>query len=91
MKQSHIHIHTLSCSKVYEHLCENLDSKLDSKSCRKIRAQINGCKNCSALLDSLKKTIYLYKQYPAPKLPEQLHKKLFAVIHFDKTKKRLNR
>ncbi|MFA5834421.1 MAG: zf-HC2 domain-containing protein [Bacteroidota bacterium] len=92
MKQSHgnikKHIHTLSCGKVYEHLCDNLDAKLDSESCRRIKAHIKGCKNCSALLDSLKKTVYLYKQYPAPALPEQSRKKLFAVIHMEKAKKR---
>ncbi|MFA6455919.1 MAG: zf-HC2 domain-containing protein [Bacteroidota bacterium] len=90
MKHTHtkIHIHTLSCGKVYEHLCDNIDSKLDSESCRRIKAHIKGCTNCSALLDSLKKTVYLYKKYPAPKLPEQSRKKLFAVIHLEKTKKR---
>lgn len=82
-----IHIHTLSCSKVYEHLCENLDERLDSESCRKIKAHIGGCKNCSALLDSLKKTIFLYKRYPAPQLPKQSRKKLFAVIRLNKLKK----
>jgi len=84
MKQRHIHIHTLSCSKVYEHLCDNLDSKLDSESCRKIKAHIKGCKNCSALLDSLKKTVFLYRSYPAPILPAKAKKDLFAVIRLDK-------
>ena len=90
---SHIqkHIHTLSCGDVYEHLCDNLDSKLDSESCRRIKAHMQGCKNCSAMLDSLKKTIHLYKQYPAPVLPEKTRKKLFAVIQMKKTKKRLVR
>ncbi len=91
MKHSHPHIHTLSCSKVYEHLCDNLDSKLDSESCRRIKAHIKGCKNCSALLDSLKKTIYLYKQYPAPTLPEKSREKLFAAIRMDITKKHPHR
>ena len=85
------HIHSLSCGKVYEHLCENLDSKLDSESCRRIKAHILGCENCSALLDSLKKTVSLFKKYPAPELPEQTLEKLFAVIRMEKTKKRLHR
>ncbi|MFA6467795.1 MAG: zf-HC2 domain-containing protein [Bacteroidota bacterium] len=89
MKHSHskIHIHTLSCGKVYEHLCDNLDSQLDSESCRKIKAHIEGCTNCSALLDSLKKTVYLFKKYPIPSVPEKSRKKLFAVIRLEKTKK----
>jgi len=91
MKRAIKHIHTLACSKVYEHLCENLDSKLDSDSCRRIKAHIEGCRNCSALLDSLKKTVYLYRQYPAPAIPEQSLEKLFAVIQLTKSKKRRSR
>jgi hypothetical protein len=86
-----IHVHTLSCGKVYEHLCENLDSKLDTESCRRIKAHIKGCKNCSALLDSLKKTVFLYKKYPAPELPDTCRNELFAVIRLEKAKKRPSR
>lgn len=91
MKQTQPHIHTLSCGKVYEHLCDNLDSKLDSESCRRIKAHIKGCKNCSALLDSLKKTVYLYKKYTIPELPQQSREKLFAVIRLKTSKKNLPR
>lgn len=93
MKTKHLHIHTLSCAEIYTHLCDNLDSKLDSESCRRIKAHIAECKNCTALLDSLKKTIYLYRKYPAPKLPASAKKDLFAVIHVGKgsTKKSARR
>ncbi len=84
MKKADHHIHHLSYAKVYKHLCDNLDSKLDSESCRRIKAHIEGCKNCSALLDSLKKTVYLYRSYPAPTLPAKAKKDLFAVIRLDK-------
>ncbi len=85
------HIHTLSCGKVYEHLCDNLDSQLDSESCRRIKAHIKGCKNCSALLDSLKKTVTLYKVHPAPKLPGKCRQELFAVIKLSGGKKNTTR
>lgn len=85
------HIHTLSCGKVYEHLCENLDAKLDSESCRRIKEHIEGCENCSALLDSLKKTVYLYKRYPCPQLPSGSRKKLLSVIRLERAKKRPHR
>ncbi len=84
MKQRHIHIHHLSYAKVYKHLCDNLDSKLDSESCRRIKAHLKECKNCTALLDSLKKTVSLYRSYPAPTLPAKAKKDLFAVIRLDK-------
>lgn len=82
------HIHTLSCGKVYEHLCANMDEKLDSAECRRIKAHIKGCPNCTALLDSLKKTVYLYKKCPTPKLPARSRNELFAVIRLKRAPKR---
>ncbi|MEW6060499.1 MAG: zf-HC2 domain-containing protein [Bacteroidota bacterium] len=91
MKRRPVHIHLLSCADVYSHLCDNLDSKLDSESCRKIKAHLKECKNCSALLDSLKKTIYLYRHYPAPKISAKARKELFAIIHMEKEKRKRTR
>ena len=88
MKTTHKHKHTVSHKDIYKHLCENLDSKLSSKECRRIREHIESCDNCTALLDSLKKTIYLYKEMSMPSLPKQLDKKLFAVIHLESTKRK---
>ncbi len=93
MKHHHSHKHILSCPEVYEHLCDNLDEQIDSESCRQIKAHLAGCENCTALLDSLKKTVYLYRKYPTPKLPTKIKTELFAVVRLDKQhpKKRTRR
>lgn len=88
MKHPNIHTHLLSCADIYTHLCDNLDSKLDSEACRKIKAHIAECENCTALLDSMKKTVFLYRKYPTPKLSEKAKAELFAVVHLDKEKKK---
>ena len=74
------HRHTLNCRSVYKHICENLDADINSAQCREIRAHIAECDNCTAYLDSLKKTVYLYRAYPTPRVPVLSHKKLFAII-----------
>lgn len=81
MKHRHIHTHLLSCAEVYNHLCDNLDAKLESEACRKIKAHIAECENCTALLDSMKKTVFLYRKYPTPKLSKRTKAELFAVVH----------
>lgn len=86
MKNTHIHTHLLSCSEIYTHLCENLDAKIDSEECRRIKAHIAECENCTALLDSLKKTVYLYRKYPTPKVPAAARTDLFAVIRLEQKK-----
>jgi hypothetical protein len=74
------HTHTLACREIYRHICENLDTDLGSEQCREIRAHIEKCDNCTAYLDSLKKTVYLYRTYPTPRVPARARRELIAKI-----------
>ncbi len=65
---------------VLKHICDNLDLKPNSKRCREMKKHLSGCPDCLAYLDSVKKTISLYKLYPTPKLSQRARKKLYAVI-----------
>jgi Putative zinc-finger len=58
-----------SCRSIFRFICENLDNDLNSPECRNIKKHIAACKNCSAYLQSLKKTILLYQTYPTPQSP----------------------
>jgi len=78
MKQTHIH--TPRCKTVYKYICDNLDAGMNSPECKAIKTHIDRCKNCTAYLDSLKKTLFLYREYKAPKVSARTHKKLFAAI-----------
>ncbi len=70
----------MKCSDVYRYICANLDENLDSARCRQIKRHIAECPDCSAYLDSLRKTIFLYRTYPTPTIPRSVHKRLFKVI-----------
>ncbi len=67
---------TLNCNKVHDKLCSSLDEDLNSPRCLEIKRHLKHCPNCQAYLDSLKKTIKFYCEYPEPKLPKIAHKKL---------------
>jgi predicted anti-sigma-YlaC factor YlaD len=68
------------CKDVAKHLCENLDHQLNSLMCREIKKHLQECPNCTAYLDSLKKTISLYQSVSTPHLSSSVHKKLCAVL-----------
>jgi hypothetical protein len=70
----------MKCSNVYLYICTNLDADLNSARCRRIKKHIAGCPDCSAYLDSLRKTIHLYKEYPTPHIPKSVHNRLFKAI-----------
>jgi RNA polymerase sigma-70 factor (ECF subfamily) len=70
----------VTCKEVFNHICENLDEKINSPQCREIRRHLDRCPNCVAYLDSLKKTIRLYRAFPQPRLPMKARKKLHAQL-----------
>ena len=72
--------HTMRCPEILDHICEELDTKISSAKCREIKRHLAQCPNCTAYLDSLKKTIKLYKTYPDKKIPQNARKKLFVVL-----------
>lgn len=75
-----IHRHTLACRKVARHLLEELDGDLQSRACSEIRKHLAQCPNCTAYLDSLRKTVLLYRRFPDPHTPKRIREKLFAVL-----------
>jgi predicted anti-sigma-YlaC factor YlaD len=77
---------TVDCSEVCRYICENLDLELNSAKCMEIKAHISKCRNCTAYLDSLKKTVMLFQAYPIPPVSAATRKKLFAAISFDSAK-----
>ena len=77
----------LTCSEIAEHLCAELDEKIDSPRCREIKAHIAGCANCAAILDSLKKTVQLYRQAPPSKVSARCRTALFALLEQDRERK----
>lgn len=70
----------IRCSEVAKHICDNLDSQLDTPRCREIRKHIRECPNCFAYLDSVKKTVHLYRVEEPPHLSDRAHRKLMAVL-----------
>ncbi len=72
--------HTTGCRTVATHLQLQLDSKLRTRVCREIKRHLEHCPNCTAYLDSLKKTILLYKKYPDPQVPKRMRQELHAIL-----------
>lgn len=69
-----------TCSDVARHVCEQLDADINSHKCRQIKRHLERCPNCTAYLDSLKKTVRLYVHYRNPRVPAGSRKRLFAVL-----------
>lgn len=70
----------MKCGEVARHVQEHLDYRLSKAEHRKLREHLHDCPNCTAYLDSLKKTVRLYREYPDPRMPKKVRKKLHAIL-----------
>lgn len=86
-KKKILHQHTFDCAHVFRHICENLDADLNSPQCREIKQHIESCSNCTALLDSLKKTVSLYRTLPIPTIPASSRRELYSVLSLETGKR----
>jgi hypothetical protein len=75
-------VNKLHCNEVAKYVCENLDEQLNSRKCRAIKKHLQTCPKCTSQLDSLKKTVFLYRNCPVPGISAQTHKKLMAGLSF---------
>jgi len=70
----------MKCKEVYLYICDNLDANLNSAKCRAVRKHLATCSDCTSYLDSVKKTVSLYRSAPSPKVPAAAHERLFRTI-----------
>jgi len=71
-------VNKLRCNEVAKYVCENLDEQLNSRKCQAIKKHLQTCPKCSAQLNSLKKTVFLYRNCATPLLTTTDHEKLMA-------------
>lgn len=64
----------MSCREIFENLSAYIDEELDPDLCGEIEDHVKGCNPCVAFLNTLKKTVVLYKYSRADDpVPEKVH------------------
>ena len=66
----------LSCQEVLDQLWEYLDDEARAELCSEIDNHLNGCRDCRLEVDSLRRTILLYRADEPPTAPVLLSDKL---------------
>lgn len=74
-----------NCHHLLGSLSEFVDGSLETELCIEIERHLAGCDNCQVVVDSLRKTIYLYHvtAQPSPAVPDDVRKRLFRRLHLD--------
>jgi predicted anti-sigma-YlaC factor YlaD len=73
-----------NCRHLLYSLSDYVDGVAEQEICAEIERHLSGCDNCRIVVDSLRKTIYLYQVTNAsPALPQDVRARLFHKLDLD--------
>jgi anti-sigma factor RsiW len=64
-------------------LCDYVDGELDAALCAELEAHLAGCPDCRVLVDTLRRTIILYRTQSRPEIPADVKARLYSVLNLD--------
>ena len=74
----------MKCLKTIEQICTELGENIDAPMCQEIREHLNECPQCCAYVDSIKKTVHLYRQWIDEDVPQEVDCRLWKVLNLQK-------
>ncbi len=69
------------CRDLKDQLSAYLDGELESALCAEIEQHLHNCNDCRVMVDTLNKTITLYRNYGQEDVPPETHDRLTRVLH----------
>ncbi len=77
---------TETCREIKDKLSAYLDGELESALCAEIEQHLRGCDDCRVMVDTLNKTITLYRNYGQETVPPDVHERLTRVLNLQQLK-----
>ncbi len=71
------------CQRYLGNLSDYIDGTLSEELCREIEAHMADCENCRVVVNTLSKTITLYRRLPEPEMPNAVRNRLYKVLNLD--------
>jgi anti-sigma factor RsiW len=70
-----------NCRRLLDSLSGYVDGELSDELCVEINRHLSACENCRIVVDTLKKTIYLYHVASAsPEIPSEVRERLYQCL-----------
>jgi anti-sigma factor RsiW len=73
------------CRHLLDSLSPYVDGELGPELCAELERHLSGCENCRIVVDSLRKTVYLYQvtSDEPPVVPEDVRQRLYHCLDLD--------
>lgn len=69
-----------NCLDLLDGLSDFLDGEASAELCAEIRRHMSGCDKCRVVVDTLGKTVKLYRQLPKADMTEGARERLYRVL-----------
>jgi anti-sigma factor RsiW len=64
-------------------LSDYIDGELEARLCAEIEAHMRDCPDCQVMVDTLRKTVVLYRTHGQVEVPADVRSRLYAVLDLD--------
>lgn len=76
-----IHEHRGSaCEELLTQLSDYIDGELEESLCTELEAHLAQCQDCRLMVDTMRKTITLYRDHSQVGLPETVRQRLYTIL-----------
>ena len=72
-----------TCHDLLSHLSEYIDGELEAAICAELEAHLAECPDCRVMVDTVRKTIILYRSQAATELPSDVKDRLYRVLRLE--------
>ena len=69
-----------NCRHMLGDLSDYLDGEASDELCADIERHMNGCEECRIVVDTLQKTVFLYRELPRPEMSEEARRRLYQSL-----------
>jgi anti-sigma factor RsiW len=74
---------TMKCREMLGALSDYIDGELEERLCAEIEAHMRDCPDCQVMVDTLRKTVVLYRTHGRAKVPTDVQSRLYTVLDLD--------
>jgi len=72
-----------NCHHLLDDLSDYLDGDASTAICAEIERHLATCDNCRVVVDTMNKTVLLYRDLPQPTLPDDVRTRLFQSLDLE--------
>ena len=73
----------MKCGEMLGALSDYIDGELEERLCAEIEAHMQDCPDCHVVVDTLSKTVVLYRTHGQSEMPQDVRSRLYAVLNLD--------